>query len=196
MISVESDFPAFLEQVRAGTPSAVDRFVDCFGPLVLQSIRKRLNYRIRSQFDSADFLQGVWASVFRRPECLTEVTAPNDVLRLLRRIAQNKVLDETRRVFQARKRAEGVEAPFAACEEHLQSTPQFTDQRQPRPSEICHARERWHQLLAAPPEHLRQIPVLRCLGATAEEIAETLGLHARTVRKVIEKLEEVAQRFR
>ncbi|MFO0901971.1 MAG: ECF-type sigma factor [Pirellulales bacterium] len=196
MHSVEPDFPAFLARVRAGEPDAVERFIADFGPWVLQTIRKRLNHYMRSQFDSVDFLQGVWASVFRRPECLGTVSSPAAALRILRRIAHNQVLDVARRSLFALKRDARRESSTDTVNQVAQILPQLPDHRTPSPSEICRAREQWERLLAAQPQHLRQIPLLRCLGATTEEIAAKLGLHERTVRKVIEKLEDAAKRTR
>jgi len=60
-------FSLLLEQARAGSDSAARELIERFGPFILRVIRNRLDPRLRSIFDSADFSQAVWASFFAMP---------------------------------------------------------------------------------------------------------------------------------
>lgn len=184
----ESQFARFLACLVRGEDSAVRRFVNVFGPLVRRAVRRHLDPRLRARFDSADFVQGVWASVFRRPTCLERLKHAGEARQFLARVARNKVLDAARRAVLAQKRDVRVECDLENLAGTPHTSPDFADQRQARPSELARAHEEWHRLVASQPSRFREIPVLRCLGNTFEEIASTMGLHERTVRRVMARL--------
>lgn len=183
-----ADFRAYMGKVRDGDALAICQLLEQFGPLVLRAVRRNLDPRLRSRYDSLDFVQGVWASVFRRPSCLARLESPADAVRFLKKVARNKVVDAARKAMFAQKRDVRRECSFGVLAEEPNFDPDLTDRRQARPSELAHAQEQWRNLVASQPTQFQQIPLLRCLGNTYEEIASTVGVHERTVRKVIRRL--------
>jgi DNA-directed RNA polymerase specialized sigma24 family protein len=59
---------------------------------------------------------------------------------------------------------------------------------EPTPSEVAIARETWSRMIASQSVRNQEVVKLRFMGSTYPEIAEHLGMHERTARKVIEKL--------
>src|SRR6478736_4128141 len=66
----ESEFAALIEQVRAGSQEAAWTLVEKYGRDVQRFVRRTLHQRLRSKFDSLDFVQIVWGSFFRAPDRL------------------------------------------------------------------------------------------------------------------------------
>ena len=54
-------------------------------------------------------------------------------------------------------------------------------------AQVAVARERWRRILASQPAHVQQMLLLRYMGETYEQIAVKLGVHERTVRKLIDQ---------
>jgi len=183
-----ADFRAYMAKVRDGDAGAICRLLEEFGPFVLRAVRRTLDPRLRSRYDSLDFVQGVWASVFRQPSRFARLERPSEAIRFLSNVARNKVVDAARKAMLSQKRDLRRECSFGVFAHEPNSEPDLTDRRQPRPSELAHAQEQWRNLVASQPKQFQQIPLLRCLGNTYEEIASTVGVHERTVRKVIQRL--------
>lgn len=179
-----SDFRATLDAIRAGSPDAVRRLIDVYGPHLQRVIRRRLDQRLRSKFDSIDFMQMVWASFFHSPGDLSQLREPNDLIRYLCSVARHKLISEHRRRI-------GTDKYDVQREQSLHETP--WEQRRvqggpPSPSQLAIARERWERLTLDRPARERQILELRARGVTCVEIGQQLGIHERTVRAVIERL--------
>jgi DNA-binding NarL/FixJ family response regulator len=64
--------------------------------------------------------------------------------------------------------------------------------RDPTPSQVVRAKERWDQILAPLSESQQQIVGLLLEGHTHREIAEKLGLNERTIRRVLQKVTPVS----
>jgi DNA-directed RNA polymerase specialized sigma24 family protein len=60
--------------------------------------------------------------------------------------------------------------------------------REPTPSAVAIARERWDSLMQEQPPQVRTILNKRLAGAKYSDIADELGLHERTVRKAVKKV--------
>ena len=86
-----------MEQVRSGSTDAVWRLIEDYGPHIQRVVRRRLDQRMRSKFDSQDFVQMVWASFFRNPVEMSSFDEPEDLLRYLSAMARHKVVNEHRR---------------------------------------------------------------------------------------------------
>jgi RNA polymerase sigma factor (sigma-70 family) len=59
--------------------------------------------------------------------------------------------------------------------------------RDPTPSQISVARERWRNLVSSLPQQHVDVINYRMHGMTQKEIAERTGLSTRTVRRIIER---------
>src|SRR4051794_20357327 len=67
MLSEEVEFRELLRDIQNGSQDAARVFLDRFGDHILRVIRRRLHQRLRSKFDSSDFLQEVMVSFFQSP---------------------------------------------------------------------------------------------------------------------------------
>jgi RNA polymerase sigma-70 factor (ECF subfamily) len=179
------DFCQLLQQVRSGSEDAVWELINEYGDAVRQAVRHRLNQKLRSKFDSMDFVQLVWGSLFRARDKLERFERPEELVKYLVVMARNKVGMECRRQLQAVKRNVARE----------QSLDQLMDQpgeelagSQPTPVDTAIARERWNRLLEGQPRHRRLIIQLRLQGYTNQDIARALHLDESTVRCFLKRL--------
>jgi RNA polymerase sigma-70 factor (ECF subfamily) len=183
-ITTARSFRELMEEVRSGSQDAAWELVDLYGPHVQRFVRRALHRQLRSKFDSIDFVQIVWASVFREPEKLRNIQQSEELIALLAGIARHKVLNEVRRRLQSLKYNIGRERPMGFREEedgelHL---------RNPTPSAVAIAKERWDLMIAKENPMVQSVVTLRLQGVTFVEIANRLQIHERTARKVIERL--------
>jgi len=142
-----------------------------------------MHYRLRTQFDSQDFVQMVWASFFDRPDELAALRSPHQFSAWLAAITRNKVIDEVRRRVHSQSKSTTKEVRVDHMPEEMSLT-----SADPSPSAVAIARERWEQLVSKQPAHVKRILEMRLMGATYQEIADSLDLHERSVRKVIERM--------
>ncbi len=177
-------FRDLIDEIRSGSQDAAWELVEQYGPHVQRFVRRTLHQQLRSKFDSLDFMQIVWASLFRQPEKLLNLSRPEEFIALLAGMAKNKVLTEVRRRLQTEKYNVGREMRFdrvdAAQTDFAAPTP--------TPSAVAIAHERWDRLLEGQKPNVRSIVSLRLQGNSFVEIANQLQIHERTARKAIEKL--------
>src|SRR5262249_16443166 len=93
----DPNFAELMERVRAGSQDAAWELIDRFGWQIHRVIRRTLDLRLRSQFDSTDFVQNVWMSFFRHPEAIRNFSSPRELASFLMAMARNKVIDAGRR---------------------------------------------------------------------------------------------------
>jgi len=184
-----SDFETALSQLSSGSEPAIREFVQTYGPHIQRVVRRRLNQSMRSKFDSIDFVQMVWASFFTEPERIAEFRNPEELVRYLVAIARNKVIDESRRRTKFQKYDVNRERPL--------DQPEISESSQrslETPSQLAIAHETWHSMFDRLSERNQMILEMRRNGATYIEIGAKLGIHERTARQVVRKLEHVATR--
>jgi RNA polymerase sigma-70 factor (ECF subfamily) len=178
------EFRDMMRRVRAGDAEASRRLIAEYGPHILRVVRRRLHQRLRSQFDSHDFVQDVWAGFFAAPPATT-FDQPEALIRYLVQVARHKVIDAFRqRVDVGKKnpnRAKSLDGSAAGLAPGLQAGA-------PTPSRIAGAREQWERLLQGQPIHYQRILILLSQGLTQHQVADELGIHERTVRRVVDKV--------
>jgi RNA polymerase sigma-70 factor (ECF subfamily) len=178
------DFPVLMQRVRAGSEEAARFLVARYGNHILRVVRRTLHKQLRSKFDSVDFQQDVWASFFaEQPQ--KSFDRPEALAAFLAKLAKNKVLMTVRQRCRLQKynvlREQSLEGSAAWQARDAAA-------RQPTPSQLAVAQERWDQLLKGrPPRHQRILILLR-QGYTHQQIAHDLGLDERTVRRVVRKV--------
>jgi RNA polymerase sigma factor (sigma-70 family) len=185
MSESESGFQGLMKQIAAGSESAVESLVTQYGSQLFRAVRRRLNTRLRSKFNTSDFVQAVWASFFFDREQLARFEQSRDFVAFLTKMAQNKVVDECRRRLQTQKanlQRERSMSADASEEIVLRS-------REPAPSQVAIRNEQWERMMGGLPQQYRQILELRAAGETQEAIADRLGISERTVRRVLAKLQ-------
>jgi RNA polymerase sigma factor (sigma-70 family) len=177
-----SHFRRTLRAVQDGREWAVRHLITEFEPHVRRAIRRRLPRRLRGKFDSDDFVQMVWASTFRDRQRFDKLAEPTDLLRYLRIVARNKLIQEMRKRLVSKAFNVTREQPaWRGGDPHL-AAPGHS------PSQMAIARERLLRLLKRLSERDRRIVWLRLHGASFVEIAKRFGLHERTVRKIVHGL--------
>jgi RNA polymerase sigma-70 factor (ECF subfamily) len=165
-----------LAKLCAGDTAAAGQVFVAFEPYLRRAVRRQLPPMLRSKFDSADVLQSVWADViraFRQAGCrFTDV----DHLRGFLYVAtRNRLVDRIRQHRTSAEREEPLLNRQAASTE-------------PRPSEIAVADDLWRRMLATcSPEH-HEILELRRQGYLLAEIAERVGLHCDSIRRILRNL--------
>ncbi|MBI2481236.1 MAG: sigma-70 family RNA polymerase sigma factor [Planctomycetia bacterium] len=179
-----SEFRQVVERVCAGSDKAAWELIDTYGPHIQRVVRRKLNQRMRSKFDSLDFVQMVWASFFTEREKLARFTEPTDLIKYLATMAQRKLIQESRRRLQGQKHNVGRERALIADSEDESAY----DRKSNTPSQIVMAKDRLEVMMRDRSDRDRQIVELRMQGLTFVEIGKQLNIHERTAREVIEKL--------
>jgi RNA polymerase sigma-70 factor (ECF subfamily) len=184
MSDKNSEFREIVERVCAGSEDAAWELIETYGPHIQRVVRRKLNQRLRSKFDSLDFVQMVWASFFTEREKLANFTEPTDLIKYLATMAQRKLIQESRRRLQGQKHNVGRERALIAGSEDESTYVRKSN----TPSQIVMAKDRLEAMMREQSERDRQVVELRMQGLTFVEIGEKLGIHERTAREVIEKL--------
>ncbi len=177
------DFHILLERVRQGSEEAAWELIDVYAPHIFRAVRRKLNVRMRPKFDSADFVQAVWASFFTSRSQIIDFRQPEELIGFLVVMAHNKVISEVRHRMIHRRHNIRREEPL---HDSTVPAPQAPTGHDPTPSQVAVARERWQRLVADQPPLYREILRLRYMGETYEQIGAKVGLHERSVRKIID----------
>lgn len=202
----EEEFQDLMRRVAEGSEDAVRELLDRYGHFVFQAVRRRLNSRMRTRYDSEDFVQSVWASFFRGPDQLALLANPERLAKYLCVMAHRKVIDESRRCFKygnqnldRERRLRTTEPPNSnllnqAVPEASKDEGAYPISNDPSPSQIAVAREQWSRMIAGQPELWQRVAEMATSGASQVEIADTLNINARSVRRILKKLAERLQR--
>lgn len=178
-------FQALLRQVQQGSHTAARELYDTYVEHVLRGVRARLWHRMRTRFDSQDFVQQVFASFFDEPKNLPDFETPEALVAYLLGMASNKVRTAGRRLTAQRQdihREERIDATPAAAGPHPVS-------RDPTPSAVAVYHEEYGRLVEDQRPSVRRVVELRLSGKTFEEIAAELGIDERTARRAIKRLQ-------
>jgi RNA polymerase sigma factor (sigma-70 family) len=185
MIQCDDRFRELIDQVRGGSEDAAWELVNRYGDAIRRAVRRALKDRLRSKFDSLDFVQIVWNSLFRSRDRLDRFDSPEKLTTYLIAMARSKVGMEVRRRLMTEKHGgkheESLDQLHAKGDGDIPS-------RQPEPVDVAIARERWDRLLDGQPQRYRQIVQLRLQGHTYESIAEAVHVDERTVRRFLKRL--------
>lgn len=183
----EGDLASLIERARAGDEEAI-RNLQQFEDDIRLMVRVRLPGRLRTQFDSMDFVQDVWQSFFRlynrEPQRFSNV---RDLRGYLAGVARNKVFEEHRRLSLTQKYDLGREEPLYVRKGNRE-IPREVVASDPSPSQDAQARERLAQILEGRTPVEMEVIELRRQGLTYGEIAQHIGLHERTVRRMMESI--------
>jgi RNA polymerase sigma-70 factor (ECF subfamily) len=172
----ESAFAELLLRVRDGDQQAAAELLRVYEPYVRRVVRMRLtDSYLRRQFDSSDFCQSVMGDFFVR--CILgqfDLQSPGQLVSLLAKMAQNKVIDHTRRQKAARRdvrrlESDGVDEGAVAG----------TD---PTPSRVASGKELLDMVRARLTEKDRYLAGERASGRTWQELADELGENADALR--------------
>jgi RNA polymerase sigma-70 factor (ECF subfamily) len=181
-------FRALMRAAEAGSEEAAHELYETYVKYVLRCVRHRMWHRLRSKFDSQDFVQQVWASFFNDRGSLPDFQTPEDLVAYLRSMAENKVAGEGRH-RRIPKRNLALEV---AVLEDSDTVGQHPATRLPTPSAVAVFNEQFDRLIEQQTEETRAVAQLRYEGNTFEEIAQCLDMNESSARKVMRSLKRRA----
>jgi RNA polymerase sigma factor (sigma-70 family) len=185
MEDFEQEFRELLREINAGSEDAARRFLDQYGGYIIAVVRKKLHKKLRSKFDSQDFLQDVCASFFKEPPSAETFKDVKGLLNYLAKMARAKVFVTARQRLAHQRHNVNRERSLdgSAC---VQAS--ATPGSDPTPSRVAVMREelqRAEEELSVP---LQMTLRLLRLGYTHEEIARLLDTNVRQVGRYVQEL--------
>jgi RNA polymerase sigma factor (sigma-70 family) len=188
----EAEFAILMSSLRAGNRTAFRTVVQRYGAAIRRIIRRRMDPRLRARFDTADFEQDVWMAVLapsRAPDHF--FSTPRDLVAFLGQLARNKVVDARRRCLHSGKRDLRREC---ALEDLSPDDAGALIDPAPTPATTAALKDHWQHLLKGQPEHYRRLLELLRQGRTQEEAAAVVGMNVTTVRRMLRRLGQQADR--
>jgi RNA polymerase sigma-70 factor (ECF subfamily) len=176
-----------LEKAQQDSEMSAREIVERFGPHILRAVRRRLNKKLRSKFDSVDFVQAVWASFFALPPDRLQFAEPKELIDFLMGLARNKVVDAVRQRLETQKYNVNRELPL--YDSSAADAREFHT-RGPTASQVAIAREEWQRAQdSATPREERIVNWIR-RGQSLENIAREIGVSVKTIRRVLERIRQ------
>jgi RNA polymerase sigma factor (sigma-70 family) len=184
MAETALDFQELLDRAKAGSADAARDLVDRYGDHVLRMVRRRLPERLRSKFDSLDFVQDVWASFFADPPPPAAFAGAGALVAYLTRMAQNKVAGAVQKRLKTARYNVNRERPLPAATEGDASAIPADD---PTASQLAIGNETWERLLrhARPADRLILVHLRE--RKTHAEVAAEVGVSVKTVQRVLDR---------
>lgn len=187
-MSDDDDFDDLLRRTNDGDQEAAQQFLAQFESDIRTLVRSRLPGKLRTQFDSMDFVQQVWTSFIRglreNPQRFDNV---RNLKGYLAGVAKNKVLQEhRRRTATAKFRIEREESLYVRRGDQV--VVREIVGPEPTPSKHAQASERLKLLTQGRPPHEVEVIKLRRQGWTLAEISDRTQLSERTIRRIIDSV--------
>ncbi|NBO92029.1 MAG: sigma-70 family RNA polymerase sigma factor [Planctomycetia bacterium] len=186
---MEESFRELIGRIRKGDELAAAELVRRYEPVIRRAVRFRLtDARLRRTCDSMDVCQSVLASFFVRAALgQYDLDTPEQLLRLLTTMARNKLLNQSRQEYAARRDNRLHNNDVAEIEIPAMS---------PGPSQLAEARELLAEIRRRlSPEELRLLE-LRNQNHDWNTIAELVGGNAVALRQKMHRtLERLSREF-
>ena len=182
----DDDVVDLFARARAGDSAAwAALFQTCY-PKVVRVVRRKLNRPMRSLYDSTDFASDVMKSLAAKAERL-DFDTPDSLYAFLVRVAEEKVIDEYRRVYSQKRDLDRQQHLGDAQGDGGTTGPSLADAG-PTPSQVALASEAHERLLAGQSEPERAVIEMKQQGYSIAEIAEQTGWHKRKLQRFFMKL--------
>jgi RNA polymerase sigma-70 factor (ECF subfamily) len=163
------NFAEFMRRIRGGDEAAAEELVRKYEPLIRREVRMNMeDSRLVRTLDSIDISQSVLASFFARAAAgAYDLDEPAQLVRLLIKIARNKLASKARWQFRDKRDAHRVDAESGM----LESLPGHGES----PSQCVSGKELFERICSLLTDEERQISELRGQDSSWEEIASRLG---------------------
>src|SRR5580704_2699190 len=175
---------------KAGSETAARELFDRYCEKLMRLARRRIGQRMNTRVDPEDVIQSAFRTFFvhvRNDEFTFE--AEDDLFKLLVRLTVNKALRQIAH-HRAAKRDPGKELGQGSEENDFIAN--LTSQS-PSPEVEVAVLDELERFLNKLPEFDRRVLELKLHGNSTTEIAETVGSYDRKIRRVLERIEALAQ---
>lgn len=179
-----------IERCRSGDQDAARELFDAYVARLVPLARRRISQRLASRVDPEDIVQSVFRTFFARlKDDKFEINDQDDLFRLLMRITVHKTLRQIAH-HKAAKRDPSLElAQSDSAQEQLLQL--LTTE--PTPEATVTFLDQLEHFMGQLQATDREILTLRLQGFSTEEIAQKLGSYDRKIRRVLERIRDVAE---
>jgi RNA polymerase sigma-70 factor (ECF subfamily) len=179
-------FSELIAGVRAGDPASVEALCRQYAPFIRAAVRRQLHPRLRTRFDSLDFVQDVWTSFLAIPAERYTFDSPQALLAFLSKMAYNRVVEVFRQRFGTQQHDITREQTMTSAEGNDQ-----IPSAQATPSQWAIAGEQWERLQRRLPESHRIILEWLRDGHSHEDIARLANVSLSTVNRIVRRLKDL-----
>ncbi len=188
--SRESTIQDLLKRTQQGDANAGQELFDNYAPALLQTIRLRLRVRLRTLFDSEDFLQHARLKLLEAN--LENCKSPAAFVAFMKTIAANSVREADRKYLQYEKH--NLQREVHLPDERDENTDPLA--REPGPLESLLATEHWQELQKGLSPIARQFSELLREGHTRKEAARLLQLTDKSAANILQTILEKHRRMK
>jgi RNA polymerase sigma-70 factor (ECF subfamily) len=178
-----------VKMFKAGSESAARELFDRYCEILLTLARRRIGQRMNSRVDPEDVVQSVFRTFFTRTRNdQFTFERENDLSKLLSRLTVHKVLRQIA-FHRAAKRNPELEAGHGPDADELL---QQLAGAEPTPEVQIALLDEYERFIRQLPEFDRKVLEMRLQGHSTTEIAAELKSYDRKIRRVIERIEDLA----
>ena len=179
-----------IARCRRGDEDASRKLFDAYVERLLPLARSRISQRLTSRVDPEDVIQSVFRTFFARlKDNKFSIGDHNDLFRLLVRITVHKALRQVAH-HKAAKRDPNAELPQS--EDSQERLLQLLT-TEPTPDAAVMFLDQLERFMGLLPQTDRRILELRMEGYSTGEIAKQLNSYDRKIRRVLERIRDVAE---
>ena len=185
--------PGALELVtnfKAGSESAAQELFDRYCERLMRLAKRRIGQRMVSRVDPEDVLQSAFRTFFNRVrKDEFSFQEEDDLFKLLVRLTVHKTLRQIA-FHRAAKRNPELEAGQGS---DAQDVLQQISADEPSPETAVALVDEFERFMGQLPPLDRQVLALKIQGYSTVEIAEQIGSYDRKVRRILERIQTLAQ---
>lgn len=185
MASTTADFRDLLTRISSGDNEALQALMDGYRTEILRVIRRHIRRDLRKRFDSEDFAQAVWLSLYNKRCEITKIDSPETLGRYLAQMAKHKVIDEGRRQTGAKRnirRDVNINGSRVAVDD-------LEAGNSPSPSQLALSKDQLSLLINLARDDEKKMVQWRLEGLTFADIADRIGMDERTIRRRFQRLQ-------
>ena len=179
-----------LAAFKAGSESAARELFDKYCERLMKLARRRIGQRMTSRIDPEDVLQSAFRSFFGRVKNDEfSFHGEDDLFKLLVRITVHKTLRQIA-FHRAAKRNPELEAVNAVDGDDLLA---LVAAPEPPPEVEIALLDEFESFMGQLPAFEREVLALKLRGLSTVEIADQLGSYDRKVRRILERIQVLAE---